>query len=181
MKLSQLYQQAKRQNIPVISPATQAFLQKVLLKHKPSALLEVGSGIGFSSLWLAHTIAPLNPDALIVSFEISHQSFLKLSSNLSIFDHGWSMIKPYNFDFLKFPLRYLPKFDFVFVDAQKALYHKFLSRIKKVVKPWGVAVFDDVIMFEDKTKAFISAAKRMNLKLEILKLEKNDGVALIQF
>ena len=51
--LTRIEKEADRDLVPIIRTETQQFLKTLLSMHKPAAILEVGTAIGFSSILMA--------------------------------------------------------------------------------------------------------------------------------
>ena len=176
-----LRQLAQKNKVPIISKATEAFLKDLLQKHSPDSILEIGSATWYSSLLIADSLKNQRSDWLVYSFEISHLSFYLFLSNLRTYPFLLPYIKPFNFDFLRYPLKFLPEFDFVFIDAQKSLYHKFLLRALKRVKKPGHIVIDDILKFGTKTQNLYSYLQKLWLTYQIIPMEKGDWLIYIKF
>lgn len=56
MNLSELRIDCEQRNIPIISVETEILLKKILIKHKPKYCLEIGSAVGYSTMFISSII-----------------------------------------------------------------------------------------------------------------------------
>ena len=176
-----LREYAQEHDIPIISPKTQQILKNLLSIYRPISILEIWSAIGYSTLMMAHHLTQYTTEGMIYSFEISLNAYLHLLSNLNHFKEYLPVIKPFNIDFLSYPSRHLPLFDFIFIDAQKSLYVNFLKKSISHLKPGWIIIIDDVGAFPTKTDRLWNYLKQTNLNFEMLPAEQNDKLLIIKF
>ncbi len=179
--LTNLREYAQKHNIPIISPYTEQIINNLLDTHRPISILEIGSAIGYSALMMAYHITKYTSNGIIYSFEVSLNAYLHLLSNLNHFNEYLPVIKPFNIDFLSYPSRHLPFFDFIFIDAQKSLYANFLKKSLSHIKPGWIIVIDDIGSFPNKTNNLLEYLKQNNLNFEMLPAEQNDHLLIIKF
>lgn len=104
-------------------------------------VLELGTGIGFSSIWLASSL----PDVEITSIE----------HNKKYFDTATNFFKKTTINNLKlinteisdyFKSASDNSFDIIIQDAKKAEYPKFLEETIRITKQGGLIIADDVLL-----------------------------------
>ncbi|MDH5596785.1 MAG: class I SAM-dependent methyltransferase, partial [Candidatus Peregrinibacteria bacterium] len=68
-------------------------------------------------------------------------------------------------------------FDFVFVDGQKASYIDFWNLLKNRLNPGAVLVWDDMLAFPEKTKAFSEAVRDLaGFDQVLIPIDEGDGI-----
>lgn len=125
--LARLEQEAVAEGIPIIQlPAAQALRMLVRL-HQPSAILEIGTAIGYSTIWLAEAA----PQAKVVTMEIDPERIARARANFA--EAGLAeRIELMEGDATQgLPEQY--QFDCLFIDAAKGQYRTFLEDRKSVV------------------------------------------------
>lgn len=129
-------------DIPAVSPETGALLRLLALAVGARHVVEVGSGGGYSGLWLlggidlrgALTTIEVDPD----NQALSQRAF----AEAGVADRVRSMRGP--------ALSVLPKladghYDIVFLDAVKTEYLGYLDHARRLLRPGGLLVADNVL------------------------------------
>ena len=142
--LSRLREEGEQHDIPIILKETENFLNFLLKLKKPVKILEIGTAIGYSAIYYA-TVCP---EAEIYTVEKGDIMFETASENVkkagledrihiyhgdgeeginSIYDEG------------------IRGFDFVFIDAAKSHYKRFLDAALRVCEKDAIIVSDNVL------------------------------------
>ena len=178
-KIKELRKSCESRKIPIISPATEKFLWKLLRKHKPKICLEIWGAVGYSSIyiwWIIHARG-----GKITSFEISYPAYQEgLQNDKEAHCHN---IISYPYDILHAPIKKLVQWpvDFIFIDGQKSQYGEYLEIVKKMCSPHTVIVIDDVIKYHNKLSSLYGYLQKKQINYKILQLEPDDGVMLINW
>lgn len=165
-------------NIPNVTKVGGQFLHFLVGLKKPMRILEVGMANGYSTIWIADSAEQYGGS--LVCYDVSKNTIVEAIKNFKACDLTNIEIRATN------PLREpIPKgemYDFIFIDSQKQYYHNcFEEIIKKHLAPDGFAIFDDVLKFPDKTKAFHDLMdNNKDYESVILPIDPDDGVMLIQ-
>ncbi len=140
--LEELYEKAKANRIPVIRRETQALLGFLITEKQPCHILEVGTAIGFSALFMSGF---LPKDGRITTIEKYEKRIPIARENFRRFGRE-KQIKLLEGDAMQI-LANLPQesYDMVFMDAAKGQYIHFLPLVKKVLAPGGVLISDNVL------------------------------------
>ena len=133
---------ACRREIPVSDKETLTFLTTLLSALQPNRILEIGTAVGVS----AAAMLSVCKNAHITTIEKSsdfyleaHKNFEKLniSSQISqIFGDAGEVLKTLE-----------GTFDFIFLDSAKVQYVKYVPDLKRLLKPNGVLLADDILLF----------------------------------
>lgn len=166
-------------NIPNISDEVALFLNTLIRVKRPESILEIGCANGYSTIWMAE--AAKEAGAHIDTIDHSKPTFEQARQNIE--ERGFGETVTLHFgDALKV-IPALPKearFDFVFVDGEKASYLDFFRVVEPRLQPKAVLVFDDMLAFPEKTRAFSEALKDLKgFQQIILPIEKDDGILLM--
>ena len=141
--------------IPIVDPQTGALLH-ALVRTKPSArVLEIGTAVGYSGLWMATALPDdgmlitLERDAARAEVARRHFEAAGVSQKVTV------MIGD--------ATRYLHKlagpFDLVFQDGDKALYSPLLDRLVSLLAPGGMLVTDNVLWSGEVIPGYVDPPK----------------------
>jgi predicted O-methyltransferase YrrM len=181
---------AKQNVVPIVEPEVGQLLYWLALTHNSKKILEIGTAIGYSTLWLAKAVLDKGGEITTVEinkprYEAARQNFkeagLEDKINL-IFGDARELI----FD-LSGP------YDFIFLDAAKGKYIEFLEKCIDMLSPGGLLIAEDVFMRgmvisgEIDKRRNKTAVNRLrdylktvmdHPRLETIVLPMGDGVAL---
>lgn len=140
--LREMEDQALKETIPVVTPMVGNFLNLLVHTCKAQSILEIGTAIGYSTIWLARaaketggyvTTIDMNKDRLARAREYIERAGLG--------DHVTGL----EGDARKILKTLDSTFDFVFIDAAKGEYLEYLSLIYPLIAPGGLLVVDNVL------------------------------------
>jgi len=137
--LMRLEKEAHAEKIPIIQLPSIQLIRTLLLTHRPKSILEVGTAIGYSTIWLAQAA----PEAKIVTMEIDPDRIQRALTNfeaagvsqrveLVAGDAGEGLSSRYRFDCL-------------FLDAAKGQYKHYLDLYLPHLEPGGVVICDNIL------------------------------------
>jgi predicted O-methyltransferase YrrM len=129
-------------DIPTVPPQTGALLRFLARVARARYTVEVGSGGGYSGLWL---LGGMDPKGSLTTIEISpvHQALAQRAfTEAKVADRIRSILGA--------ALIVLPKlsdssYDLVFLDAVKAEYPEYLTHAKRLLHPGGLLLADNVL------------------------------------
>jgi predicted O-methyltransferase YrrM len=141
--LAEMEDQAEREAVPVVEPVTGQLLHALALASAARQIVEVGTAIGVSTLYLARA---LPPDGKIVSFEIDqrrHAAARDYLDRAGVLDRadlrlqdarqGLESLEP-------------GSFDMAFIDGVKVQYGDYFDTLLPLLRPGGVLAVDNVLM-----------------------------------
>lgn len=128
--------------MPPVSPDTGAFLQLIARITGAANGVEIGSGGGYSGIWIARGLAP---EGILTTIEADpqHQQLAKDSyRDAGVAGSVRSLGGP--------ALEVLPRladgaFDLVFIDADKPAYPDYLEHALRLTQPGAVILADNVL------------------------------------
>lgn len=188
--LDELEAYAKKTQVPIIRKEMQSLMRTLLVMNKPKRILEVGTAIGFSALFMSEFMPEDGHITTIEKYEkripIAKDNFKRFGKEDRI-----ELLEGDAADILK---SLSGPFDFIFMDAAKGQYIHFLPDVLRLLNPGGVLLSDNVLqdgdIIESKyavTRRDRTIHKRMREYLYTLKnheqletaiLTLGDGVAL---
>ena len=140
--LAEMEAHGAREAIPIVVPETGALLQVMARSAGARRILEVGTAIGVSTLYLARA---LPADGTIVSFEIDEQrhaaarAYLERAGVLGRADLRLE-------DAREGLERLDGTFDMAFIDGVKAQYGDYFDALLPLLRSGGVLAVDNVLM-----------------------------------
>lgn len=156
-KLGELYRDAIHHGVPVIRPEARELLKTQILIQKPKHVLEIGTAVGYSSIYMT---GYLPEDAQITTLELSEARANEAKENIRLFGKE-KHIQVICGDAAE-TLKELPDdtFEFAFVDAAKAQYIYYLPDVLRVLKKGGVIVSDNILQEGEVLESHFLVEKR---------------------
>lgn len=140
-KLKELEKRAKEEHIPVISRQIANILKSIILIKKPKLILELGTAIGYSTLWMAEYTGS---DTEIITVERDEDRFNTARKNIKEF--GFSKKVKFKFgDALEIVPYLRRKFDLIFIDAAKGQYLNLFKIAEEKLTEDGIIICDNVL------------------------------------
>ncbi len=175
--IKELRKSCESRRIPIISPATEIFLKRVLKKKKPKICLEIWGAVGYSSIVMWEIIK--NRWGKLTSFEISYPAYQEGIQNTKTMNCYNTTTYP--FDIRQTPIKKLVPnpVDFIFVDGQKSQYGEYLEIIEKICSPDTLIIIDDVIKYHNKLPSLYGYLQKKQIFYKILQLDPDDGIMII--
>lgn len=175
--LKKLRQNAEERNIPIMSPQTERFLTEQLLSYKPTCVVEIGSAIWYSTIFIASLIKEWQGQ--LISFEVSYPAYLE--ALLHIKDVQLTNITLYPCSILTNDVtKFVPKkAGFFFVDGQKNQYGQYLQELEPIQAQESQIIIDDVIKFRDKLHWLYEYLEKKQITYQIFPMEEGDGCMVI--
>lgn len=135
---------AKKTEVPIIRREMESFLSVLLSLIKPEQILEIGTGIAYSAIFMAQ-----HSDAKILTIE-NYEKRIALAEEYLRKSGLKERIRLQKGDAAEV-LRTIESqsYEFVFLDAAKAQYIEMLPDILRILKPGGVLLADNVLQEGD--------------------------------
>ena len=154
--LQRLEEDAHRDDVPIIRKETQQLLKVLLSLKQPSAILEVGAAIGFSSILMAE----YNPAECKITTIENYEKRIPVAKK-NIKDAGkQDVITLLEGDATEILKELQGPYDFIFMDAAKAQYIVFLPEVKRLLSKGGVLVSDNVLQDGDVVQSRFAVTRR---------------------
>ena len=154
--LDELEAYSKKTQVPIIRKETQSLIRTLLVMNKPKRILEVGTAIGFSALFMREFMPK---DGHITTIEKYEKRIPLASENFKRFDtdERITLIEGDAADVLK---QLEGPFDFIFMDAAKGQYIYFLPELVRLLETDGILVTDNVLQDGDILESRFAVTRR---------------------
>lgn len=144
-ELDQIEKEAIETYVPIIRKEMQSFLKMLLAIKKPMRILEVGTAIGFSSIFMAEYNPANCQITTIENYEkripIARENFKRVGKEAQI-----TLLEGDAAEVLK---ELDEPYDFIFMDAAKGQYVHFMPDVLRLLKKDGILVSDNVLQDGD--------------------------------
>lgn len=139
-----LEKEALRDEVPVIRRAARDLLRYLLRVHQPERVLEVGTAVGYSALFMREC---LPATSRITTIEKVEMRLVKARENLKKYDKDGRicLVEGDACEVLREMAERQDAYDFIFMDAAKGQYLNFLPSILRILKPGGILVSDNIL------------------------------------
>lgn len=141
--LNELEQYSLETNVPIIRPQMQSLLRLLVTWGKPMRILEVGTAIGFSALFMSEYAPKGCHITTIEKYEkripIAKENFVKYGKENEI-----TLLEGDAVEILS-TLSDDGAYDMIFMDAAKGQYIHFLPDILRLLAPNGMLVSDNIL------------------------------------
>jgi len=138
--LEAIEKEAPREGWPIIGPTRGVILDEVVVKYKPSRILEVGTLVGYSAIRMGRH---LKKEGRIVCVEVNQD--MARSASLNFERAGLSgKIEVMVGDALEILPTLTDRFDMVFLDAVKEDYRAYLTSVERLLHKGSVVAADNV-------------------------------------
>ncbi|MGE0042069.1 MAG: O-methyltransferase [Vicinamibacterales bacterium] len=155
-ELEAIAAEGRAAGVPIVSPGTGALLHALVRASGASRILEIGTAIGYSGLWMATALGEagmlvtIERDASRAATARAHFAAAGAAAKVSVMVGDAS--------------RYLHKvagpFDLVFQDADKTGYGPMLDRLVALVRPGGLIVTDNALWDGEVVPGFVAEPRR---------------------
>ena len=189
--IERIREEALATDVPIIKRSSEAFMKSLLKIKRYTNILELGTAVAYSTLIIAEnseaqitTVEKFEPRIKIAKENIK---FSKFKDRIELICEDVDIV-------LKNLVIQNKKYDFIFMDAAKAQYIKWLPDIKLLLEDEGVLVSDNILQEGSISESKFAIArrdrtihKRLREYLRALTSDKNlttsiipigDGVAL---
>lgn len=142
---AEIEEECKRDYIPLIEPEVGQLLRVLIGIKQAERILELGTGIGYSALWMALNPGKEGRQIKITTLEID-QSRYERACHYFQKAGVTTVVTPLLGDANELIPQLEGTFDFIFMDAAKGQYPEFFQKVWPLLEPGGVLVIDNVLM-----------------------------------
>ncbi|MDE3154598.1 MAG: O-methyltransferase [Acidobacteriota bacterium] len=154
--LVDIAREGRDQDLPIVDPEVGALLRVLATAIGARRILEIGTAIGYSGIWLAGALPAdgmlmtmeLNPDRAATARKNFERAGLGDRANVMVGDAGLLVAKVAG------------PFDLVFQDGAKMLYGRMLDRLVTLLRPGGLLVTDNVLWGGEVVPGHVAARSR---------------------
>ncbi|HEX6214625.1 MAG TPA: O-methyltransferase [Vicinamibacterales bacterium] len=189
-RLALIDREGRAEGLPLVYPDTGALLHTLARGCGATRILEIGTCIGYSTLWLA-TALPATGAVITMEYDAARAARARDHFAAAGYADRVSVIVG---DATRFLHKVGGPFDLIFQDSDKQLYEPMLERLVELLRPGGLLVADNVLWngevipgfvrdkkYSDKdTNAIIDFSRRVarDARLYTSFLQVGDGVSV---
>ena len=154
--LRELAETGNAEHLPLVDPEVGALLRVLATAVGARRILEVGTAIGYSGIWLA---GALPPDGMLLTMEMSEERARVARDNFrraGLADRVSVIVG----DAQRKLAKVSGPFDLIFQDGDKLLYEPMLDRLVELLRPGGMLVTDNVLWNGEVVPGFVPTPAR---------------------
>lgn len=158
-RLEKLEERAIKDEVPIIRKQTQAVIRFFIKQNRPGRVLEIGTAVGFSALYMMEY---LDENAVITTIEKVPDRIRAAKENFNESGYG-GRIELLEGDAEKILCdlkNEKQSYDFVFMDAAKGQYNVFLEPVLCMLRPGGMLITDNVLQGKSLLKSRYAVTRR---------------------
>lgn len=154
--LQEIARAGEEQHLPLIDAEVGALLRALALAAAATRVLEIGTAIGYSGVWIARA---LPPHGMLLTMEMNPERARIARDNFARagLDGRTSVIVG---DARRMMAKVAGPFDLIFQDGDKGLYGPMLDRLVDLLRPGGILVTDNVLWDGEVVPGFVAEPRR---------------------
>lgn len=141
------------QRIRAMDPESAKLLSMLVVSNKAQTIVEIGSGVGYSTLWLAYAASITG--SKVITCEIDPAKADETRSNLAKANLS-SYAEVLTGDARSLLRQRQEAIDFVFIDAEKGQYETYFDVVYKRMKLGAMLVADNVVSHENELADYVT-------------------------
>jgi predicted O-methyltransferase YrrM len=154
--LKEIAQAGQSRNLPLVDAEVGALLRTLALAAGATRILEIGTAVGYSGIWLA---GALPPGGSLLTIELSVERAREARQNFAragMADHVNVIVG----DAQLMLAKVAGPFDVIFQDGDKHQYSPMLDRLVALLRPRGLLITDNVLWDGEVVPGFVSRPQR---------------------
>src|ERR1700736_906468 len=154
--LREIADDGARQDLPLVDAEVGALLRVLAVSIGASRVLEIGTAIGYSGIWLA---GALPAGGMLLTMEMNQDRARTARANFSragLADRVSVIVG----DAHTMLAKVSGPFDLIFQDGDKSLYVPMLDRLVDLLRPRGLLVTDNVLWDGEGVPGFVAQPRR---------------------
>ena len=154
--LKDIARSGEQQDLPLVDAEVGVLLRVLATAIQARRILEIGTAIGYSGIWLA---GALPADGSLMTMEVDEQRARQAREHFTRagLANRASVIVG---DAQRMLAKVAGPFDLIFQDGDKKLYGPMLDRLVELLRPGGVLVTDNVLWDGEVVPGFVTAPRR---------------------
>jgi predicted O-methyltransferase YrrM len=154
-RLALIDREGRAEGLPLVAPDAGALLHSLALSCGARRILEIGTAIGYSTLWLA---SALPADGMMMTME--HDTARATRARAHLAAAGFSdRVNVMVGDATRFLHKIAGPFDLIFQDSDKTLYEPMHDRLVALLRPGGVLVADNILWNGEVIPGYVAEKK----------------------
>ncbi len=154
-RLELIDREGRGEGLPLVYPDTGALLHTLARGCGATRILEIGTCIGYSTLWMATALPPtgtlitMEYDAARAARARDHFAAAGCADRISVIVG----------DAMRFLHKVSGPFDLIFQDSDKKLYEPMVDRLVELLRPGGLLVADNILWNGEVVPGFVAQKK----------------------
>lgn len=135
-----------------VAPDVAKKLYELVLEYKPQTIIEIGTSLGYSTIWMAEAAREYGGKIVTVEHEET-----KIKKTQELFDYLelQNTVTLVHQDAKEFLKNFIGTIDFLFIDAMKREYVTYIQEAEKNMPVGSLLVADDVVTWKRKIEDFL--------------------------
>jgi len=154
-RLAVIDREGRGDGLPLVYPDTGALLHTLARACGARRILEIGTAIGYSALWMA---TALPADGALITMEYDAARAARAREHFAAAGYG-DRISVMVGDASRFLHKVAGPFDLIFQDSDKQLYEPMLTRLIELLRPGGLLVADNVLWNGEVIPGYVAGKK----------------------
>ena len=142
-RFKELREESRQREVPIVYDEVGEFLRDQVLESRAKKVLEVGTAVGVSAIWMGEALEKTN--GFLKTIEKSTENAAEAKKNFANFDLQ-DRIEILVGDALKILESIDERFDLIFIDAAKTEYIDYFRQAKRLLAVGGQIIVDNVLM-----------------------------------
>jgi len=154
-RLALIDREGRAEGLPLVYPDTGALIHSLALSCGARRILEIGTAIGYSTLWLA---AALPADGMMITMEYDTARAARARAHMTAAGFG-DRVNVMVGDATRFLHKIAGPFDLIFQDSDKTLYEPMHDRLVALLRPGGVLAADNILWNGEVIPGYVAEKK----------------------
>jgi predicted O-methyltransferase YrrM len=154
-RLAAIDREGRAEGLPLVHPDTGALLHTLARGGGARTILEIGTCIGYSTLWLA-TALPC--DGRLMTLECDPARAARARDHFAAAGYA-DRISVIVGDAMRFLHKMTGPFDLIFQDGDKQLYEPMVDRLVGLLRPGGLLVADNILWNGEVVPGYVAQKK----------------------
>jgi predicted O-methyltransferase YrrM len=154
--LKEIARAGAERNLPLVDAEVGALLRTLALAAEATRILEIGTAIGYSGIWLA---GALSDGGSLLTMEMNAERAREARQNFEragVAGHVNVIVG----DAQRMLAKVSGPFDVIFQDGDKQLYSPMLDRLVELLRPGGLLITDNVLWDGEVVPGFVATPQR---------------------
>lgn len=154
-RLELIDREGRAEGLPLVYPDTGALLHTLASGCGATRILEIGTCIGYSTLWMAAAL-PAGGTLITMEYDAARAARARDHFTAAGFADRISVIVG---DAMRFLHKVSGPFDVIFQDSDKQLYEPMLDRLVGLLRPGGLLVADNILWNGEVIPGYVAKKK----------------------
>jgi predicted O-methyltransferase YrrM len=154
--LKEIARAGAERNLPLVDAEVGALLRTLALAAGATRVLEIGTAIGYSGIWLA---GALSDGGSLLTMEMNADRAKEARQNFERAGMA-GLVNVIVGDAQRMLAKVSGPFDVIFQDGDKQLYSPMLDRLVELLRPGGLLITDNVLWDGEVVPGFVARPQR---------------------